>query len=175
MRSQTRRKVTVIEDEELLMAVLNSAPVTDGMPTDQLDDSTGRELLESFGATGAEAELRHLKRTRDALQSMIRGEIGADERVAATVEKAVLLPDVTNDGLRWQLDVPDDERLSARTVLAWSRVLKKLPGRLRACANTECNLFLIDHSRPGTAKWCSMATCGNRMKARTYARRARDS
>ncbi|NJC55654.1 CGNR zinc finger domain-containing protein [Brevibacterium marinum] len=47
------------------------------------------------------------------------------------------------------------------------------PGRLRACANTECNLFLIDHSRPGTAKWCSMFTCGNRMKVRAHAQRTR--
>ncbi|WP_326937864.1 CGNR zinc finger domain-containing protein [Frigoribacterium sp. Leaf415] len=57
---------------------------------------------------------------------------------------------------------------------AWSSVTSTLPGRLRACANDECNLFLVDHSRPGTAKWCSMATCGNRMKARAHARRAKD-
>ncbi|WP_342211769.1 MULTISPECIES: CGNR zinc finger domain-containing protein [Frigoribacterium] len=57
---------------------------------------------------------------------------------------------------------------------AWSSVTSRLPGRLRACANDECNLFLVDHSRPGSAKWCSMATCGNRMKARTHARRVKD-
>ncbi|MFJ9079539.1 CGNR zinc finger domain-containing protein [Streptomyces sp. NPDC102278] len=34
-------------------------------------------------------------------------------------------------------------------------------------------MFLIDHSRPGTARWCSMAVCGNRMKARTHARKRR--
>ncbi|MGN0119211.1 MAG: CGNR zinc finger domain-containing protein, partial [Streptomyces albidoflavus] len=54
-----------------------------------------------------------------------------------------------------------------------SRVTTELPGRLRPCANPRCNLFLIDHSRPGTARWCSMATCGNRMKARSHARRRR--
>ena len=32
---------------------------------------------------------------------------------------------------------------------------------------------LLDRSRPGTAKWCSMATCGNRMKARAHAQRTR--
>lgn len=163
----------MIEDEELLMAVLNSAPVIDGVPTDQLDGSTGRELVQRFEGTGTDVERRHLRRTRDALQGVIRGEAGAVERLASTIDRAALLPAVTSDGLQWQLDAPADERLAARTVLAWSRVLEGLHGRLRPCANTECNLFLIDHSRPGTAKWCSMATCGNRMKARAHARRAR--
>nr|WP_308471387.1 MULTISPECIES: CGNR zinc finger domain-containing protein [unclassified Pseudoclavibacter] len=58
-------------------------------------------------------------------------------------------------------------------MLAWSSVITEFPGRLRACANHECTQFLVDHSRPGTAKWCSMAVCGNRMKARTHARRSK--
>ena len=47
------------------------------------------------------------------------------------------------------------------------------PGRLRPCANDECRLFLIDRSKAGTARWCSMAVCGNRMKARRHYERAR--
>lgn len=163
----------MLRDEELLMAVLNSAPVADGMPVDELDSPSGSELIESFGGTGTTAELLHLTRARDALQATIRGDSDAVERVTAAIGGAALLPEVGDDGLRWQLDVPADERLGARAVLAWSRALTELPGRLRACANTDCNLYLIDHSRPGTAKWCSMATCGNRMKARTHARRSR--
>ncbi|HEY3033136.1 MAG TPA: CGNR zinc finger domain-containing protein [Streptosporangiaceae bacterium] len=31
----------------------------------------------------------------------------------------------------------------------------------------------MDHSKAGTAKWCSMAICGNRMKARRHYRKAR--
>ena len=87
--------------------------------------------------------------------------------------EAALVPRLHPEGIDWQLEAPDDARLAARTVLAWSRTMRELPGRLRACANTECNLFLVDHSRPGTARWCSMATCGNRMKARAHSRRAR--
>ena len=34
---------------------------------------------------------------------------------------------------------------------------KQSPGRLRSCANDECRLFLIDHSKANTARWCSMA------------------
>lgn len=171
----TARRATVIEDEDLLMTVLNSAPVIDEMPTEQLDGSAGSDLVSRFGGTGTETEILHLRRTRDALQSMVREEGDQVERLASAVSNAVLLPAVTSDGVQWELDVPADEQLGARAVLAWSRVMEELPGRLRACANTECNLFLIDHSRPGTAKWCSMAICGNRMKARAHARRSRGS
>ncbi|GAB3698324.1 CGNR zinc finger domain-containing protein [Nocardiopsis oceani] len=171
----------MVEDEDLLMAVLNSAPVIEGTPTDQLAGSTGRELagehprelLRRFGGLGTDTERLHLKRTRAALQAMVRGDADAVEPLAAATDNAVLVPEVTCGGLHWHLDAPADERLSARTVLAWSRVMRELPGRLRPCANTECNLFLLDHSRPGKAKWCSMAACGNRMKARAFAQRAR--
>ncbi|MEC3993203.1 CGNR zinc finger domain-containing protein [Actinacidiphila sp. DG2A-62] len=48
------------------------------------------------------------------------------------------------------------------------------PGRLRPCQNAEeCTLFLIDRSKSNSARWCSMAQCGNRMKARRHYERAR--
>ncbi|WP_245884800.1 CGNR zinc finger domain-containing protein [Glaciihabitans tibetensis] len=59
-------------------------------------------------------------------------------------------------------------------VLAWAEVIRQHPGRLRPCGNDECRLVLLDRSRPGTAKWCSMATRGNRMKARAHLQRNRD-
>jgi predicted RNA-binding Zn ribbon-like protein len=62
---------------------------------------------------------------------------------------------------------------TVRAVLTWDAVAKQSPGRLRPCANDQCHLFLIDHSKAGTAKWCSMAICGNRMKARRHYRKVR--
>jgi predicted RNA-binding Zn ribbon-like protein len=37
-------------------------------------------------------------------------------------------------------------------------------GRVRRCANPDCAIFFLDTSRPGTRRWCSMATCGNQAK-----------
>ncbi|GGJ34413.1 hypothetical protein GCM10010121_052110 [Streptomyces brasiliensis] len=48
-----------------------------------------------------------------------------------------------------------------------------VPGRLRACANPECRRFLLDRSRTNKGRWCSMAVCGNRMKARRHYERTR--
>lgn len=162
-----------VEDEDLLLAVLNSSPVVDGVPTDALEGDGHAEIAERFNGTGNTAECRRLRQVRDALQATIRGRGGAVEALREAAHGFTMRPEIDEGGITWRISVQSDHELVARTVLAWSRVLEQMPGRLRACANTECNLYLIDHSRPGTARWCSMATCGNRMKARAHARRAR--
>lgn len=164
----------MLHNEELLLSLLNSAPVIEGAPTDSLEGATGRDVARSWGGTGSANELARLRRVRQALQTIVRGDDGgAIGELAGILDDAVQTPRVTPDGVAWELQVPDDDRLAAGAVLAWSSVITEFPGRLRACANHECTQFLVDHSRPGTAKWCSMAVCGNRMKARTHARRSK--
>ena len=164
----------MLSDEELLLNLLNSAPVIEGAPTDRLEGAAGRELARSWGGTGSADELARIRRARQALQTVVRedDEVAVTE-LAGMLNNVVRTPRITPDGVAWDLHVPDDDRLAAGAVLAWSSVITEFPGRLRACANDECTQFLVDHSRPGTAKWCSMAVCGNRMKARTHARRAK--
>jgi predicted RNA-binding Zn ribbon-like protein len=165
----------MVQDEDFLMTLLNSAPIVDGEQTEGLDGEAGRELAQRFGGTGSQAELLRLRRMRGALHAVIREQVDAVDELRSLMGGAVLTPEVTPGGIRWMPQVPQHEELAVRAALAWSKVAEEMPGRLRACANTECNLFLIDHSRPGTAKWCSMATCGNRMKARAHANRRRES
>lgn len=43
-----------------------------------------------------------------------------------------------------------------------------LARRVRICAADDCGLLLVDTSRPGTRRWCSMERCGNRAKIRTH-------
>ncbi|HEX7127885.1 MAG TPA: ABATE domain-containing protein [Thermodesulfobacteriota bacterium] len=45
--------------------------------------------------------------------------------------------------------------------------------RVRRCGHPACVLYFLDTSRTGRRRWCSMAVCGNRMKAAAFARRAR--
>jgi predicted RNA-binding Zn ribbon-like protein len=63
--------------------------------------------------------------------------------------------------------------LAVRAILTWDALARQSPGRLRPCANGECRLFLIDRSKANAARWCSMAVCGNRMKARRHYQRSR--
>jgi predicted RNA-binding Zn ribbon-like protein len=43
-----------------------------------------------------------------------------------------------------------------------------LAQRIRVCAAENCGLLLVDTSRPGKRRWCSMELCGNRAKLRTH-------
>lgn len=43
--------------------------------------------------------------------------------------------------------------------------------RLRVCDAEDCRRAFYDTSRNGRSRWCSMKTCGNRMKTRSYRQR----
>lgn len=44
---------------------------------------------------------------------------------------------------------------------------------LRECARPECTQIYLDHSRGHRREWCSMQTCGSRVKAAAYRARKR--
>jgi predicted RNA-binding Zn ribbon-like protein len=160
-------------DEGFLLALLNSTPVIDGVPTDYFADADhGRAWLADAGGLGTETELRHVLEVRQFLQAVVRGEQSPDV-LAQVLRGAALLPTITDGRIGWTLTVSPERELAVRAVLSWDTLAKESPGRLRPCANDECRLFLIDRSKAGTARWCSMAVCGNRMKARRHYRRAR--
>ena len=162
-----------VPDEDLLLAVLNSTPVIDGVPTDDLaDPARARAWLASAGGTGTDEELRHVLQVRSALQAVVRGE-QPPAVLAPFVRDAACVPDITDGQVAWTLSIAPERRLAVRAVLAWDALAKQGPGRLRPCGNDECRLFLIDRTRNNTARWCSMAVCGNRLKARRHYQRAR--
>ena len=145
-----------------LLDLLNTSPVVDGHPVEQLDEA----WLAAHEVEGVTVDAA--RRLRDDLQAVVR-----DERDAAALNAYVRgvrrIPKLTRDGLDWttEADWP------GRMVLEWGELQRELPGRLRPCANDECRQFLIDRSRAGTARWCSMSGCGNRMKARRHYSRTR--
>ncbi|MCV7298957.1 CGNR zinc finger domain-containing protein [Mycobacterium barrassiae] len=162
-------------DEALLLDLLNTTPVIDGIVHDGLADSTAAKAwMRAHGIAATKEEEAALVEARSTLQKVVRGEIGTKtlKRFVADVR---LRPVVDGDGLDWRLDVEAGATGAARAVLAWDALRISSPGRLRPCANSECRLFLIDRSKPNTARWCSMAICGNRMKARRHYRRARSA
>ena len=42
---------------------------------------------------------------------------------------------------------------------------------LRECGREECTQIYLDHSRGRRREWCSMSSCGSRMKAKAYRER----
>jgi predicted RNA-binding Zn ribbon-like protein len=45
------------------------------------------------------------------------------------------------------------------------------PARLKVCGNPECGWMFLDATRNASRRWCDMAGCGNRAKARRFYRR----
>lgn len=163
--------VSTADDEAFLLELLNTTPVIDGVPTDLLVDlPTAADWMTSHGLAATAEQRTALIDARDALQAVVRGD-GSPEDVQRFLGTVRLAPTATPEGVDWTLGGADG---AARAVLAWDGMRITSPGRLRPCANTECQLFLIDRSKPNNARWCSMAICGNRMKARRHYRRSRD-
>jgi predicted RNA-binding Zn ribbon-like protein len=160
-------------DESFLLALLNTTPVIDGVPTDELGDRAhALDWLTSVGGEGSDAEWQLVLKARAVLQAVVRAKLPPDA-LAEILADAALIPAITTGEITWTLSAPPDRALAVRAILAWDALAKTSAGRLRPCANDECQLFLIDRSRAGTARWCSMAICGNRMKARRHYQRAR--
>ena len=151
---------STVDWQAVLLDLLNTTPMVDGQVVDRLD---GR-WLRAHGAP-KDAEVKTL---RDDLQRVVLMEVDAAmlRRYLADTRQ---VPDIGPDGLAWSLEAD----WQARVVLAWGELERDMPGRLRPCANDECRQFLIDRSRAGTARWCSMSGCGNRMKARRHYSRTR--
>jgi predicted RNA-binding Zn ribbon-like protein len=163
------------DDEALLLDLLNTTPVVDGIPRDDLEQpEEARAWMAERGIAVTTAELAGLREARSLLQAVVRGELTphALQRFLGAVN---LRPAATDDGLSWQVVFSEGSRGAVRAVLAWDALRISSPGRLRPCANTKCQLFLIDRSKPNTARWCSMAICGNRMKAHRHYRRSRST
>jgi predicted RNA-binding Zn ribbon-like protein len=47
--------------------------------------------------------------------------------------------------------------------------------RLKVCSDDSCQWAFYDRSRNRSGRWCSMQTCGNRTKTRTYRSRRRSA
>ncbi|HZA66177.1 MAG TPA: CGNR zinc finger domain-containing protein, partial [Geminicoccaceae bacterium] len=79
-------------------------------------------------------------------------------------------------GYAWRIE---PARITAPALLApvvWSAGDLIAGGRLervRLCANEQCLWLFLDESKAGTRRWCNMASCGNRAKARRHYQRTR--
>lgn len=103
--------------------------------------------------------------------------------LAASAQKLALGTDA-DGGVSWQWtdrdlplgDVPSDgldDALAARIVGAVARSAADLLTsgeleRVKVCDAHDCGWFFVDVSRNRSRRWCDMAGCGNRDKARRY-------
>ena len=99
-------------DEDFLLALLNSTPVIEGVPTDDLADPVrARAWLAGAGGTGTGEELRHMLEARAALQAVVRGE-QPPAVLAPLLRDTACVPDITDGRITWTLSIAPDRRLA---------------------------------------------------------------
>lgn len=79
------------------------------------------------------------------------------------------------DGYELQFQVGRKEAAYLLTPIALSAaelLCASEPQRIRQCGNPVCGLYYYDTSKNHTRRWCSMAICGNRMKAAAFYQRS---
>jgi predicted RNA-binding Zn ribbon-like protein len=141
----------------------------------------GQGLLDPSAAVG-EADLAATIELREALRAMLRVNDGepVDPAAVETVNRtAAGLP------LRVAFDGAGDPalrpgpaggvRAALAELLAGVAVAqaKGTWARLKACSADDCQWAFYDRSKNRSGRWCSMRTCGNRTKTRTYRTRRR--
>lgn len=151
-----------------------------GLVTDDEASASCREVPDGG------AELRRAIALREAIyavcSALAAGEVPArnDLAVINTVLRSAL-PNlelgIRGDGCCWEwagASTVGDRILWAVARSAADLLTSDRVGRLRECAGEDCSWLFLDTSRNQRRKWCSMASCGNRAKARRhYARRRR--
>jgi len=97
--------------------------------------------------------------------------LAAVARVNEFASKPLPIPRLSSQGDRYThmptgACLPSIFSLLARDAI--NLVSSPLIARVRTCANAPCTVLFLDTSRPGTRRWCSMESCGNLVKVRTY-------
>jgi predicted RNA-binding Zn ribbon-like protein len=169
----------------LVQAFVNTVDVQDG-PEELSDPNTlgawlvAHELMAS-GHAVTEADLMHAIAVREA----IRGVIGANSggRVYP-LDIATLNEAAAASRLRARFGAGGKARLEpeaggvagamGRMVAAlFAAMADEDWSRLKLCGSKTCRWAFYDRSRNHSSRWCTMATCGNRQKAKRFRERAK--
>lgn len=120
----------------------------------------------TVGASEASVVGSSLSEAREAIRTLLTDRADADLAPVRALLQAARVG-VDDHGLTLHAD-PACRTLAVRAVHDAVELLHRKGPRIRSCAHPTCVLWFLDTTRSGTRRWCSMATCGNRSKARRF-------
>ena len=167
-------------DLGLLQAFVNTVDLQDGpeLLTDQ-EALRGWLVAKGLLAEGAPVEVGDLKHAI-AVREAMRSVIGRNSGLAVyPVALATLNEAATASKLRVRFGSGGKARLepeAAGAVGAMGRLVATLYAamqsedwrRLKLCDADTCRWVFFDQSKNQSSRWCTMASCGNRAKARRF-------
>jgi len=157
--------------EPLALDLVDTEFAPDGTVVDLLATAeSARAWAAAAGLAGTlgEAGLGALRQARSAVRDALEGRGTAP--LNAVLDKGRVRLSVS-DALAPSRTLKVSEAAWQPAVLAAADLLDLLetaPDRVKHCENPDCMLWFFDTTRNGTRRWCSMAACGNRMKARRH-------
>jgi predicted RNA-binding Zn ribbon-like protein len=172
---------TATGDIGLVQAFVNTADLQDG--PEELEDSNtlqawlvAKGLLDSSQTADA-SDLKHAIALREAIRNVIGASSGLSR--IYPVDVATLNGTASASGLRMRFGAEGKARLepeSPGVVGAMGRIVATLYSamedpdwtRLKLCSSPPCRWAFYDRSKNHSSRWCTMASCGNREKARRF-------
>ncbi|MCA2229365.1 CGNR zinc finger domain-containing protein [Nonomuraea aurantiaca] len=189
MTSEQRRKPDVAPDGlETLRLFLNTRDLEAGLEEFDEAGSLARwlrehELLGQDETVGHD-DVRRARELREAIRSLLseRSEPMRASRAALSFNAAA------QSTAPLQVEISPDATVTlvatrSGAPRALGRIVAAVAGhagtpaweRLKICDNRACQWAFYDHARNKTGRWCDMATCGNKAKARSYRQRRSDT
>jgi predicted RNA-binding Zn ribbon-like protein len=167
-------------DLGLVQAFVNTVDLQDG-PEELSDPNTltawlvAKGLLDGAPPVDA-SDLKHAIALREAIRSVIGANSGSK---VYPVDIATLNEAAAASGLRMRFGVDGKPRLEPEAtgvVGAMGRIVAAMYAamegedwwRLKLCSSQACRWAFYDRSKNHSSRWCAMASCGNREKARRF-------
>jgi predicted RNA-binding Zn ribbon-like protein len=134
------------------------------------------ELGASQPAQGERVRMRAVTLREALYQLLAPGTTGGayalavlNEELQRGMASARIEPDGDDYRLGWEAGDSLDRMLWPIARSAGELLLSPQRRRIRECEGSEgCGWLFIDRSKPGTRRWCSMTSCGNREKGTRY-------
>jgi predicted RNA-binding Zn ribbon-like protein len=126
-----------------------------------------------------QADVRQAQSMRESLRKLLLAHNGAEldqsavDAVNSAAKSAELVVRFDDDGNAALTPVRPgiDGALGRLVAIVFRAMADGTWERLKACPEDKCEWAFYDWSKNRSATWCDMATCGNRVKARTYRER----
>lgn len=125
-------------------------------------------------ARALRADLHELFHARSRAASLPTGLVDGLNRRLADARARIELQEIHETGrahLAWRVRNARALDAPIHWIVWEAAALLATNERIKRCANPNCGWVFLDHSRRGNRRWCDMAVCGSRHKARTYYRR----
>jgi predicted RNA-binding Zn ribbon-like protein len=131
--------------------------------------------------TARPADLRRALEVREAIRDLLSANNGEPLRAEAVevLNRAAARSRVVaafDDHASWRVEPASegvDQALGRLLATVFRSMSDGTWSRMKACGNPDCRWAFYDGSKNRSGRWCEMASCGNRMKARAFRARAR--